>query len=312
MTSIIRTERLTKTYGAHRGINDVDLEVAENEIFGFLGPNGAGKTTTIRTAARPDPADLGPRVRVRHRDHRRPGRHPPADRLHPGRVRARTTASPAARRSSTSRTSAAAWTPRTRPTSWSGWTSTRAASSRSYSKGNKQKIGLVIALQHRPDLLILDEPTSGLDPLVQQTFYELVREARDGGPLGLPVQPHPVRGRAHLRPRRDHPRRPAGQGRPDRGAAGPRPPPGGAALRRHGPGRRVHARCAGVSRCERRGPHAAAARARGRSRRSSRPRRSTSCSTSSAASPASRRRSSPSTAHGADGAGEVEPQAVAS
>ena len=49
MTSIIRTERLTKAYGAHRGIIDVDLEVAENEIFGFLGPNGAGKTTTIRT-----------------------------------------------------------------------------------------------------------------------------------------------------------------------------------------------------------------------------------------------------------------------
>jgi ABC-2 type transport system ATP-binding protein len=50
-----------------------------------------------------------------------------------------------------------------------------------YSKGNKQKIGLVIALQHRPDLLILDEPTSGLDPLVQQAFYALVREAQAEG-----------------------------------------------------------------------------------------------------------------------------------
>ena len=50
-----------------------------------------------------------------------------------------------------------------------------------YSKGNKQKIGLVVALQHRPDLLVLDEPTSGLDPLIQQSFYELVREARDEG-----------------------------------------------------------------------------------------------------------------------------------
>jgi lipopolysaccharide export system ATP-binding protein len=47
MTSIIRTERLTKAYGPHRGIIDVDLEVAENEAFGFLGPNGAGKTTTF-------------------------------------------------------------------------------------------------------------------------------------------------------------------------------------------------------------------------------------------------------------------------
>ena len=52
---------------------------------------------------------------------------------------------------------------------------------REYSKGNKQKIGLVVALQHRPDLLLLDEPTSGLDPLVQQTFYELIREAKAEG-----------------------------------------------------------------------------------------------------------------------------------
>ncbi len=50
-----------------------------------------------------------------------------------------------------------------------------------YSKGNKQKIGLIVALQHRPDLLILDEPTSGLDPLVQQTFYEIIREAKAEG-----------------------------------------------------------------------------------------------------------------------------------
>ena len=50
-----------------------------------------------------------------------------------------------------------------------------------YSKGNKQKIGLVVAFQHRPDLLILDEPTSGLDPLVQQTFYEIIREAKAEG-----------------------------------------------------------------------------------------------------------------------------------
>ena len=49
---------------------------------------------------------------------------------------------------------------------------------REYSKGNKQKIGLVIALQHRPELLLLDEPTSGLDPLVQQEFYAVIREAK--------------------------------------------------------------------------------------------------------------------------------------
>ena len=52
---------------------------------------------------------------------------------------------------------------------------------REYSKGNKQKIGLIIALQHRPELLLLDEPTSGLDPLIQQEFYGVIREAKEEG-----------------------------------------------------------------------------------------------------------------------------------
>ena len=60
-------------------------------------------------------------------------------------------------------------------------TSTRAGGSSEYRKGNKQKVGLVVALQHQPDLLILDEPTAGLDPLIQQTFFELVREAKAAG-----------------------------------------------------------------------------------------------------------------------------------
>ena len=88
-----------------------------------------------------------------------------------------------------------------------------------YSKGNKQKVGLVVALQHRPDLLILDEPTSGLDPLIQQTFFEIVREAQGRGPDDLPARPHHRRGRSDLRSRRDHPRGPARPGRPRRGAS---------------------------------------------------------------------------------------------
>ena len=87
MPPVIRTERLTKAYGVHRGITELDLEVAEGEIFGFLGPNGAGKTTTMRDPARPDPADLGTGRGLRHRDDRRPGRDPPSDRLPAGRVR---------------------------------------------------------------------------------------------------------------------------------------------------------------------------------------------------------------------------------
>ena len=74
-----------------------------------------------------------------------------------------------------------------------------------YSKGNKQKVGLIIALQHRPELLILDEPTSGLDPLVQQTFFAALREAGRRRRDRLPLEPHPVRGREELRPGGDHP-----------------------------------------------------------------------------------------------------------
>ena len=66
-------------------------------------------------------------------------------------------------------------------------TSTRAGKFKEYSKGNKQKVGLVIALQHRPELLILDEPTSGLDPLVQQTFFAILQEAVADGRDRLPL-----------------------------------------------------------------------------------------------------------------------------
>src|SRR3972149_1256597 len=77
MTAIIETEKLTKSYGSHRGIVEVDLSVEQGEVFGFLGPNGAGKTTTIRTLLdliRPPPG--GAR-----------GAPPPPDRLPPRRVR---------------------------------------------------------------------------------------------------------------------------------------------------------------------------------------------------------------------------------
>ena len=78
MTAIIQLEKLTKSYGAHRGIIDVDLDVEQGEIFGFLGPNGAGKTTTIRTVLDLIRPTSGRARRVRHRLERRSGRHPQA------------------------------------------------------------------------------------------------------------------------------------------------------------------------------------------------------------------------------------------
>jgi ABC-2 type transport system ATP-binding protein len=180
MTEIIRTEQLTKTYGTHRGIADVDLVVTEGETFGFLGPNGAGKTTTIRTVLdliRPtsgkafvfgiesstDPAAIHARVGYI------PGEFALYDRLTGGQTityfaNLRGGVDAAYQRSLIER-----------------FDVDPSRKFKEYSKGNKQKIGLVIALQHRPELLILDEPTSGLDPLVQRAFYTLVREARAEG-----------------------------------------------------------------------------------------------------------------------------------
>jgi len=180
MAAIIETEKLTKSYGEHRGIIDIDLTVDQAEVFGFLGPNGAGKTTTIRTLLdliRPtsgrarvfgiettvDPVSIHRRVGYI------PGEFTLYDRLTGGQTleyfgNLRGGVDPAYRASLIERFDID-------PT----------RRFKEYSKGNKQKIGLVVALQHRPDLLILDEPTSGLDPLVQQSFYALVREAREEG-----------------------------------------------------------------------------------------------------------------------------------
>ncbi|MEV5407250.1 ABC transporter ATP-binding protein [Thermopolyspora sp. NPDC052614] len=180
MTAVIETDRLTKGYGSRRGIIDLDLRVEEGETFGFLGPNGAGKTTTIRTLLGHIRPTSG-RARLFGVDvtadpvaiHRRvgylPGEFTLYDRLTGGQTieyfgNLRGGVDPAYRKSLIERLDI---DPSRR--------------FKEYSKGNKQKIGLVIAFQHRPELLILDEPTSGLDPLVQQTFHALVREARDEG-----------------------------------------------------------------------------------------------------------------------------------
>ncbi len=180
MTAIIETEKLTKTYGTHRGIVDVDLAVEAGEVFGFLGPNGAGKTTTIRTILDLIRPTTG-RARVFGIDssadpvsiHRRigyvPGEFSLYDRLSGG----QTLTYFANLRGGVDRAYQASLIER--------FEIDPSRRFKEYSKGNKQKIGLVIALQHRPELLVLDEPTSGLDPLVQQSFYALVREAKDEG-----------------------------------------------------------------------------------------------------------------------------------
>ena len=180
MTVLIHTEKLTKSYGSYRGIVEVDLDVDEGEAFGFLGPNGAGKTTMIRTLLdhiRPtsgratifgidttvDPVAI----------HRRVGYLPGEFVLYNNLTGGQTLEYFANLRGGVDKQYQQDLIARldVDPT----------RKFREYSKGNKQKIGLIIALQHRPDLLLLDEPTSGLDPLIQQEFYGVIREAKAEG-----------------------------------------------------------------------------------------------------------------------------------
>ena len=171
----VRAEALTVAYRHGRGIEGLDLEVPTGEVFGFLGPNGAGKTTTIRTLLdllRPTSgrvAVLGldshaASMEIRARTGYLPGDLALPDRLTGQEVlewysSLRPGTPPVRRDELVDRFGAQL----DRPV-------------RRLSRGNRQKLGLVQAFQHDPELVILDEPTSGLDPLVQDEFHRLVRD----------------------------------------------------------------------------------------------------------------------------------------
>jgi len=184
-TPVIQTRGLTRHYGRTVGVESLDLVVRPGEIFGFLGPNGAGKTTTIRLLLdliRPtrgqaflfgEPiGDPGLRERVGYL----PGE------LHlDGRMSGEWTLRLLSALTGEGDPDAIA---RRRGAlcerlGLSGKDLKRKV--REYSRGMKQKLGLVAAFQHDPALLILDEPTTGLDPLVRETVFRLMAEARDQG-----------------------------------------------------------------------------------------------------------------------------------
>jgi len=179
-TAAIRTSGLTKMYGPNRGIVELDLSVDEGEIFGFLGPNGAGKTTTMRilldlirpTSGHAEVFGLDT-TREAAAIHRRVGYLPGEFDLYERLTGADTIRYFANLRRGVDERYVNELVERL------GLDPSRKFGE--YSKGNKQKVGLVVALQHRPDLLILDEPTAGLDPLVQHAVFELLREATAEG-----------------------------------------------------------------------------------------------------------------------------------
>ena len=177
---VIWTSGLTKDYGAGRGLFDLDLEVRRGEVFGFLGPNGAGKSTTMRLlldlirptagSARVLGLDVaGGSVEIRRRVGFLPGDLALYPRL-TGRAvldhlaRLRGGVDPRLRESLAERLQADLDRP-----------------IRQLSTGNRQKLGLIQAFMHEPELLILDEPIAGLDPLVQQSFHALLREVAAEG-----------------------------------------------------------------------------------------------------------------------------------
>ncbi|MGN6245777.1 MAG: ABC transporter ATP-binding protein [Motilibacteraceae bacterium] len=182
----VRTEALTKYYGGwprrrrDRGVVDLDLEVLRGEVFGFLGPNGAGKTTTIRLLldlVRPTSGRalvLGHDAQTAALEVRRRVGYLPGDLSLYGRLTGEEHVRYlAALRPGTDLTVAHALADRldldlARPAA-------------ALSKGNRQKLGLVLAMQHRPELLVLDEPTSGLDPLVQREFHAMLGEVTAAG-----------------------------------------------------------------------------------------------------------------------------------
>lgn len=178
--SAIVASGLTTYYGRTPGVVDLDMEVAEGEIFGFLGPNGAGKTTTIRTLMdllRPTRGSVTILGLDSHRDSIE--------------IKARTGYLPG---------ELTMWPDMTGRQLLEYMGSLRRADVTvamdqyakrldvdldrkvgAYSSGNRQKIGVIQAFMHQPELLILDEPSAGLDPLMQQEFYRMVDEVRADG-----------------------------------------------------------------------------------------------------------------------------------
>jgi ABC-2 type transport system ATP-binding protein len=180
MAPVIQVEKLTKSYGGKRGVVDLSFEIPEGEVFGFLGPNGAGKTTTIRLLMALLHPDSG-KATIAGFDcweqslevKKIIGYVPGEPSLDPNLTGGQILEYFANLRGGVDRAYQKALIERLDLDT--------SRKFRQYSTGNKRKVVLIQAFQHKPRVLVLDEPTSGLDPLNQQVFDAMVKEARDEG-----------------------------------------------------------------------------------------------------------------------------------
>ena len=180
-SAAIETSGLGKTYaGDVRAVVDLDLRVERGEVFGYLGPNGAGKSTTIRLLLGLIHPTAGERVGARPRPALARRLRPESVGYLPGDLRLSERLTAAEELESLSRLRGGVDEAlRDELCERLGVVLDRPI--RHLSKGNRQKVGLVQAFMHRPELVVLDEPTGGLDPLLQKEVRALLRETADDG-----------------------------------------------------------------------------------------------------------------------------------
>ena len=180
MSDVISIRNLTKSYGSKRGVADVSFDVKEGEIFGFLGPNGAGKSTTIRSMLgflKFQEGSIEILGMDSIKDHEKilknVGYMPSEALFYPSMTVAETIKYAADVRKMDCSEEAKKLCRRLKVDT--------TKKIKELSLGNRKKVSIICAMQHRPKLFIFDEPTSGLDPLMQNTFFELIKEYVDQG-----------------------------------------------------------------------------------------------------------------------------------
>lgn len=180
MNNIIEINQLTKNYGKHRGVSDISFSVQEGDIFGFLGPNGAGKSTTIRSMLGLIQYEhgsiriLGKDVKKHKEDILKEIGYMPSEAMFYPSMKVKDVIKMAADiRKADCSSEAEKLCERLQVST--------EKKIQELSLGNRKKVSIVCAMQHRPKLFIFDEPTSGLDPLMQTEFFKLIEEYVESG-----------------------------------------------------------------------------------------------------------------------------------